>query len=308
MTRALILFLGGLFALGACTQRAICPAFQSAYIHDRDALRKQFSYFQEDSTPKILSASKNRYLVVEPTSYRRKIQSLQTIAMKPVPVIVPDSLLSGDSVSMEDLDRAARSVIDSTFIPDLPDNQELAAADDSIYVITKDRELRLLKYDAPDSLIYDPVSGKYVPEKPAYYVKDVRLNIDQDNYMWYLRQYLVLPDVKLARQQQETNRARDSAVKKKKQGLKGFFKNLFRKKPKEADSTEVIPPPRDEFDFIDIEPQAQAAPQPDPEPRKRGLFARKRRSDTAVEAVPADEAIKEEEVEPEERPATEQGF
>ncbi len=317
MRRALILILGVLSALGACTQRTICPAFQSAYIYDRDELRKKFSYFQEDSTPKILTASKNRYLVAEPTPYRKKLQKLQTVAMKPVLVVVPDSLLSADSVSAEALDLAARSVLDTLFMPDLP--AVPLAEEDSVYVITRDRELRLLKYDAPDSLIYDATTGRYVPEKPAYRVKHVRLNVDQDNYMWYLRNYLVLPDVKLARQQQDASRdsgQKSAKGKKAKKGLKGFFKDLFKKKPKESDSTDIPPPPRDEFDFIDVDTIAQAAPPSAQPAARKGLFAaRKRKANEDVnteEARPgrrlartSAEAVREEE---EDKPATEQGF
>jgi hypothetical protein len=314
MARALILLIGGLFLLGSCTQRAICPAFQSAYIHDKDALRKQFSYFQEDSTPKILTASKNKYLIAEPMPYRKKVRSMQTIAMKPVPVHVPDSLINEDSVSREDLDRAARSVIDSTFIVDIPPDTVAAPVEDSVYVISRDKELRLLKYNGADSLVYDPVSEKYVAQKPEYYVKDVRLNIEQDNYMWYLRDYLVLPDVRLARIQQGAEKSRESRAKtakkgkKEKKGLKGFFKNLFKKKPKEKDSTDVPPPPKEEFDFIDADTLTQAAPPSEEPETKKGFFAaRKKKSKNASTPDPAimpedkkikaqpGEAIKEEE-------------
>jgi len=182
MARVLLLFIGCCLALGSCTQRQICPAFQSAYIHDKDALRKKFSYFLEDSTPKLLTASKNKYLIAEPTPYRKKVRSLQTVTMKPVPVIVPDSLVNEDSVSMEELDRAARSIIDSTFITDLPAQQPSETkAQDSVYVITVDKELRLLKYNGADSLDYDSATGRYVAQQPSYYVKDVGLNIEQDN-------------------------------------------------------------------------------------------------------------------------------
>lgn len=281
MARAFLLFAGGLFLLGACSQRTICPAFQSAYIYDKDELRKKFSYFQEDSTPKILTASKNRYLVAEPTPYRKKVRSLQTVEMKRVFVVVPDSL-SGkkDSVSMSDLDRAARSVIDSTFIVDVPATQSEAASQDSVYVITKDRELRLLKYNGADSLVYDPSLNRYVSQKPQYYVKDVRLNIEQDNYMWYLRDYLVLPDVKLARlQQQNAEKSQKASGKKEKQGFRGFFKNLFKKKQK-SDTTDLPPPPpRDEFEFIDTEADSIAqAPRPTEPDVKKGFFpARKKK-------------------------------
>ena len=288
MSRALVLILGGFLALSSCTQRAICPAFQSAYIYDKDALRKKFSYFQEDSTPKILTASKNRYLVAEPTPYRKKLRSLQTVEMKPVPVHVPDSIVSEDSVSMEELQRAARSIIDSTFIEDVPAQPQSAPVEDSVYVISKDKELRLLKYNGADSLVYDPVTEKYVAQKPEYYVKDVRLNIEQDNYMWYLRDYLVLPDVRLARLQQGADKSREArektTSKKKKKGLKGFFKNLFKKKPKEVDSIKVQPPPQEEFDFIDADTITQAAP-PSEEPAKKGFFSPKKRKSTEQESV-----------------------
>jgi hypothetical protein len=284
MARALVVFIGGCFLLGACTQRSICPAFQSAYIYDKDALRKKFSYFQEDSTPKVLMASKNQYLVADPTPYRKKVRNLQTVEMKPVPVLVPDSLINEDSVSMQELNRAARSIIDSTFIEDRPAANEQVPVEDSVYVITKDRELRLLKYNGADSLVYDPATEKYVAQKPEYYVKDVRLNIEQDNYMWYLRDYLVLPDVRIARMQQgaEQTRAADQKKAKKKEKKGGFFKNLFRKKQKETDSTELAPPPKEEFDFIDADTLTQAQPRiEDSEAQKEYVSGRKKKSKDA---------------------------
>ncbi|MEM7110780.1 MAG: hypothetical protein AAF519_21295, partial [Bacteroidota bacterium] len=81
-----------LLMVQACTERMICPAYQSAFIHDEEELRKRFSYFKEDSTPKILEASKNRYLLLEPVSYRRKLRSLQTVPMKDVYPVEEDSL------------------------------------------------------------------------------------------------------------------------------------------------------------------------------------------------------------------------
>jgi hypothetical protein len=276
MARVLIVFIGCCVALGACTQRSICPAFQSAYIYDKEALRKKFSYFLNDSTPKVFTASKTKYLIAEPTPYRKKVRSLQTVAMKPVPVVVPDSLLNKDSVSVADLDRAARSIIDSTMVVDVqPPPTAEASTDDSVYMITKDRELRLLKYNGADSLEYDSAEGKYVAQKPEYYVKNVGLNIEQDNYMWYLRDYLVLPDVRLAKMQHSAdNKAKavsEKKAKKEKKGLKGFFKNLFRKKDKAADSTTAPPPPKEEFDFINVDTLSQASPPPAQEEVK-GFF------------------------------------
>ncbi len=269
MARPFFVFLTLSLLLGACTQRLICPAYQSAFIYDKDQLRQKFSYFLEDSTPKILTASKNKYLIAEPMSYRAKLRSLQTVNMKPVNVHLPDSLAIKEGLMEEEvipgedgvvpgaeLDLAARSVIDSTFIVDIPeDTTEISI--DSIYVISKDKELRLLKYNSPDSLVYDEASGKYVRQTPTYVVVDVRFNVEQDNYMWYLRNSLVLPDVRLSQLQQ--NADKEAAGKKpkstkKKKGFFGFFKNLFKKKNKEAvDSTQTPAPvkPADDFDYID---------------------------------------------------------
>jgi hypothetical protein len=278
MTRALVVFYGLLWLLlGSCTQRMVCPAYQSAFIYDKDALRKKFSYFQEDSTPKIYTASKNKYLVAEPVSYHRRVRGLRTVEMKAVPVHVPDSISGNgkeaDSVSMADFERAARSIRDSTFITDVPQQEDTVAAElDSIYVITKDREVRLLKYNTPDSLLYDSVLNKYVPQIPKYYIADVRYNVTQDNYMWYMRDALILPDVRIAKLQQAGGGGDEGekAAGKKKQGLKGFFKNLFKKKAKEEVDSAATQPPAEEFDFIDEADTVSQAevPQPGQEVKK----------------------------------------
>ena len=250
--------------LSACTQRMICPAYQSAFIYDKNELRKKFSYFEEDSTPKLLVASKTKYLIAEPMSYRKKLRSMQTVPMKPVNPILPDSMrvdedmegIDGEDgvVPGAELDLAARSVIDSTYIVDVPIDSTQTYVD-SIYVISKDKELRLLKYNFPDSLKYDESTGTYVRETPAYSVKDIRYNVEQDNYMWYLRNALVLPDVRLSQIQQSAQDAAANAKSKTtKKGFFGFFKNLFKKKEKEAaDSTDQQsrPAPIDDFDFVE---------------------------------------------------------
>ena len=204
MSRVLFVFIGLMIGLGSCTQRLICPAYQSSFIHDKEALKKKFSYFQEDSTPKIFTAStsKNRYLVAVPESYRKKLRSLQTVEMKPVYPQIPDSLKADEG---EDLLLAERDVTDST-MQEAPKGLDPG---DSAYAITKTKE-------------------KY--------------NVEQDNYMWYFRNVLVMPDVRAAMQDKKNNKnaqAKEGATAKK----GGFFKNLlniFKKKPK--DSTSVNAP------------------------------------------------------------------
>lgn len=305
MVRAFFVFLCANLVFSSCTQRLICPAYQSAFIYDQEALRKKFSYFQEDSTPKVFTASKNKYLIAEEVSYKRKIRSMQTVVMKPVNVVVPDSLQPGYEESLMDstggvvpgaeLDLAARSVIDSTYIEDVPQDTA-SAAEDSVYVITKDREVRLLKYDAPDSLIYDPVTGKYVPETPKYTVTEVRFNVEQDNYMWYLRDYLVLPDVRLANNTGGGADGKAGKGKKEKQGFFGFFKNIFKKKKKEApvDSAAQQAPVKaaDDFDYVDEDEQLKAQQQQEQQTapqEKKGPFSflKKKKKDQAPSEKPA---------------------
>ena len=286
----------------ACTQRTICPAFQSAYIYDKEALRKKFSYFLEDSTPKILTASKNKYLVAEPVSYRKKLRSMNTIVMKDVQPVLPDSMkISEDGLMGEDgamgedgvvpgaeLDMAARSVIDSTYIVDVPQESDTTETDEGVYMITKDKEVRVLKYNAPDSAMLDEATGKYVAKAPSYSVAEVRFNVEQDNYMWYLRKSLVLPDVKLA---QNLQAQQNAEAKKEKKGLRGFFRNLFKRKKKDApDSLEVAPKPVEEFDYVDEnEVDAPAAAPAEQAPEKKGLFKRgkKKKDEESLTDIPA---------------------
>ncbi len=284
-----VLFICSLF-LTACTQRMICPAYQSAFIYDKDALRKHFSYFQDDSTPKVLTASKNKYLIAEPTSYRKKIRSMQTVPMKNVYVQVPDSLQEGyDSLGLNgedgvvpgaELDLAARSVIDSIYIEDVPqDTTSEEAEGDSIYVITKDRELRMLRYEYSDTAHIDPATGKMIKSTPKYVVTEITFNVEQDNYMWYLRNYLVLPDVRIAKMGHAEAAKEEKAAKKK----GGFFKNLFKKKDKEQPADSVVAPePRDDdFDYVDEEEQQKQVDSQlsQPEPEKKGLFKRKKKKE-----------------------------
>jgi hypothetical protein len=320
MQRALFgIILAIMLISASCTQRMVCPAFQSAYIYDRDQLRKKFSYFLEDSTPKIYSASKTKYLIAEPTTYKRKTRAIKTVEMKPVNVAVPDSLspnfdedLGKEGADGEDgvvpgaeLDAAARSVIDSTYIVDVPVEEDPVAAEDSIYVISKDRELRLLKYNFPDSLQLDSTTGRYVSETPYYAVVNITFNVEQDNYMWYLRDYLVLPDVRLAKMRGRGGEGEDGdgteAKKDKKKG--GFFRNLFKKKKvTEEPEEEAVPPPpkseEEEFDYIEDDEQGKPPVTEEEQPKeekKKGLFGRKKDKKPKEEKPKEEEPAKEEE-------------
>lgn len=291
MKGALAVIVGFCFLCCACTQRTVCPAFQSAFIYDKEALRKKFSYFQEDSTPKLLAASKTKYLIAEPVAYSRKVQMLQTIEMEDVMPVVPDSFNMQDDVSLAELDAAARSVIDSTYIVDVPSKEDSTASqEDSVYVITKDKEVRMLRYNR-DSI--------------NYRVDNIRYNIDQDNYMWYLRDVLILPDVRLSKIQ-----ATEEAVAKEKKGIKGFFKDLFRKKEKEvmADTVQVAAEAKSEFDLDYVEETDSTAINPEeeqPEQKKQSLFKKKKNKKKTKTPVQKPEPVIKEEEEQEPEPILE---
>ena len=91
MARPFFVLLSLSLLFSACTQRMICPAYQSAFIYDKNELRKRFSYFQEDSTPKILMASKTKYLIAEPISYRKKLRAMQQFEPR-LPVSMLESI------------------------------------------------------------------------------------------------------------------------------------------------------------------------------------------------------------------------
>ena len=272
MARAIILIVGFCSLLvSSCTQRLVCPAYQSAYIYDKEALRKKFSYFKEDSTPKIYTASKNKYLIADPVTYKKKVRQLQTVPMKRVNVVVPDSLKEGAEITKAELDSAANSIIDSTYIVDKPvDSTQMAT--DSVYVISKDREVRVLKYNSFDR---------------KYYVDTIGFNTQQDNYMWYLRDVLLLPDAKLAQQAGgEGAKGADGKTKREKKGFKGFFKNLFKKKDKskvEQDSTLNEKPVEEDYGYDDfdgkvkdstsVETQPQAQTQQKASKPKKGALS-----------------------------------
>ena len=236
MTRALTLIVGLIALLAmSCTQKLICPAYQSSFIYDKETLRKKFSYFKEDSTPKILTASKTKYLIAVPESYRKKMRGLKTVEMKPVYPVIPDSLKLNKE---EDLILAERDVIDSTTAPQ----------QDSVYTITKTKE-------------------KY--------------NVDQDIYMWYFRDQLVLPDVRAAMETQKENKETAADGGKKKGNF--FQKLMFWKKKPAADSLAI-----DQQQPTPTDSTGAVAP-PDGTPKKKGLFGKKKNS-----KPPADPGKKEE--------------
>jgi hypothetical protein len=283
MIRALGVILVFCAFLVSCTEKVICPAYQSAYIYDKEALRKKFSYFKEDSTPKIYTASKNKYLIAEPTTYKKKNRSLQTIVMKPVQPVVPDSLKDDGMNAEMNADSVQRNVYDSTAVIRI----DTLGATDSVYMISIDKEVRVLKYN--------PIQRKY-------YVDTIGFNTEQDNYMWYLRDILVLPDVKLLKEKEEAGKKEAAKEKKQKKGIRGFFNNLFKKKDKSSlpDSTQNLKREDEDYGYDDFEGKPRdstnvAPSTAKPAPKKKGMFSFLRKDKKEPEKKEPDPAKKEDE-------------
>lgn len=104
----------------SCAERTICPAYQSAFIHDKDALTKHFSYFKEDSTPKLLTASKNKFGIGERQPYWKKVRSLNTVKMETIyPQLDDSTQLAGDIVLMAEMDVVDSVALDSTAVNEI---------------------------------------------------------------------------------------------------------------------------------------------------------------------------------------------
>ncbi|MBX2896155.1 MAG: hypothetical protein KF763_11975 [Cyclobacteriaceae bacterium] len=281
MIRALFVCTFLLLVMGACTQRLICPAYQSSFIYDKPTAREKFFYYNESTTqprevlasansktitlpardstwrksdalpgpalPQVRKRKKGRYLLLPEKTYKQALRSLRTVEMKPVyPKKQSDSL----DIAAE-LDSAARSISD-TLTAQVAKPRK---AEDSVYMITKTKE-------------------KY--------------NIDQDAYLWYFRDVLVLPDVRAAMMEEgEVQAARKKTDKKSKGGL---FKNLFKKKDKKKLLADSLSVSNEEQEADSIQTQTK--------PKKKllgGLFNKKAKADKAKPVENPNDKKKEEE-------------
>ena len=218
MTRALILCVLLASALASCTQRLICPAYQSAFIFDKPTQKEKFVYYNDNpkaskdflasnsktitlpardsswdkstvlpgpALPQPRRVKKDRYLLLPDKTYKQAMRSLMTVEMKQVlPKIKPDS-----ADIQAELDSAARSITDT--ITAVDSGKKKTQAEDSVYAITKTKE-------------------KY--------------NNDQDLYMWYFRDVLVMPDVRAANQNKAKEKKEAAGDNKSSEDKKGLSK------------------------------------------------------------------------------------
>lgn len=253
---ALILFA----VVAACnTQRQICPAYQSAFIHDSTTRAKMFSYFGEDSLPKVLEANKDRHLLIDPVTLRKKRRMMQTVAMVDVYPQEPDSAAFDDDLLLAERDAKMGDLYDSAAL------------------------VREMDYAQNDTIRRENMDSVYMIS-----LKKEKFNIDQELYLWYLKKYLVYPDVKL--QMEEAAEPQKQGFFKRlfnknmtdENGEKvGFFRRLFPKKDKKKDKEEEA---ADDSEVTDDE---------EGEGKKKGfsLFKKKKKKDKTEEGEdpPAEE-------------------
>ena len=197
--------------------------------------------------PKVLEASKDRFLIIEPVSYRRKLRSLQTVPMTDVYPEVEDSVVFEDDFYLAERDLSEVESPDSTAVP----------AEDSVYVISLKKE---------------------------------KFNVDQELYLWYLKDYLVYPDVRLMQENaMEASQPADGKEK------KGFFRRLFGKKDRDQAETDI-----DSLDDLSEEPEEE----------KKGFFhflKKKDKNKSKLEAPNEDPPAEEENTDPSTDPSTAPG-
>lgn len=221
--------------LASCTtQRLICPAYQSAFLFDKTKQKESFFLYNENKNqPREILASnsktlnlpprdsswdkshvvagpalpierrvkKDKYLLIPRKTYKQAIRALQTIPMKPVYPKKEDDTLD----IKKELDSAARSITDTL---NVSASAKESKDSDSVYVISKEKE---------------------------------KFNLDQDIYMWYFRDILVLPDVRIAMEGAKADKARATG----KAGKKGFFSKLISIFKKKNKSDQLVQPKSD---------------------------------------------------------------
>jgi hypothetical protein len=291
MVRAFIVCVLTVWVLASCnTQRKICPAYQSAFIFDKPSQKEAFVHYNEDkkmprevlasnsktltlpvndstwtnsivlpgpALPKEKRNKRTRYLLLPEKTYKKALLALQTVDMKPVyPKKKTDSL---DANIDKLLDSAARSLNDTLSSTDKIAASKPEEKKDSTYMISLEKE---------------------------------KFNVDQDNYMWYFRNILVLPDVRIAMSEQEAA-GRSVKAKKEKKGFFGFFKNIFKKKDKKKDAK------KDSLAAAEpVVVDSTGAVVPATKEKKKGVFGflkKKPKVDPTIEKKRLEDAKKEEE-------------
>ena len=240
MLRALGVLVG-VWLLSSCTQKMVCPAYQSAFIFDKPTAREQFVYYNADTvnTRDVLASAGNsitlppkplpgtKSMVVMGDSVEARYEVMQAPALPKAKTVKRDRYLL---MPRKTYQKALRSLMTVEMKPVYPKKVE----DDSAMAA---QQLANIIRDENDSTLGTRPEAKgdsvYVISKAKE-----KFNVEQDNYLWYFRDMLVLPDVRLAMEGKTEGGSEATGAGAKKGG---FFKNLFGKKKKKSasDSTYV---------------------------------------------------------------------
>ena len=254
----------------------ICPAYQSAFIYDKPTQKETFVYYNENkdqsreiiasanskaitlppkdsawsnsvvlpgpALPKEKKIRRDRYLLLPDRTYKKALKSLQTIAMKPV---YPKKQIDSTDLNLEIAGAERDSTTDSVASTKPTDRNSKR---DSVYMISTAKE---------------------------------KFNLDQDAYMWYVRDVLVLPDVRMAKEGNKEDKGGSGSENKKKEG--GFFKNLFKKKSKNDSTT------------VEVESDSTGVSEPKSKKSLGRLFKKKSKAEKSEPVKKKDPAKKEDE-------------
>ncbi len=278
MTRALFSSVALLLVLGSCTHKLICPAYQSAFIYDKPTQREKFVYYNENATqPREVLASNSKTITLPPRdSTWLKSDAMKGPALPHVRRVKKDRYLLLPEKTYKKVLKSLRTVEMKPVYPKKTDSLDIK------------RELDSAARSITDTLTTQATQQTKIAEDSVYTITKTkeRYNMDQDIYMWYFRDVLVLPDVRAAMAEEGEVRASKKKSEKKAKG--GFFKNLFKKKNKKTtDSTAVVAP----------DPVVNSADSTEAKPKKKllgGLFKKKPKVESTDPKKKTDPAKKEE--------------
>ncbi|MFM8914643.1 MAG: hypothetical protein ACKOE6_17245 [Flammeovirgaceae bacterium] len=297
MRRALLCCSVLAMALFGCkTQKVICPAYQSSFIFDKPSAREDFVHYNENkSQPRELLASNNKTLTLPPVDSLWGERELSSNYYKSVVIQGPALpkekrnkrtryLLLPEKTYRKAL-RALQTLEMTRVYPNKNDSLDIKKALDSAARSINDTLTSTAKTDADQS----GEEGPYVISK-----EKEKFNLDQDYYMWYLRNILVLPDVRIAMEGAKED-AKATAKKEKKMGFFGFFSNLFGKKKKDKKS-EPVKPTAQLQEATTVDSTGAVVPTEQPKKKKglMGLF-KKKSKDQAPPPAPKKKEEEEEE-------------
>lgn len=209
----------------ACTvQKRVCPTYQSAFIFDKNTKENHFSYYNNNfKAAMTVTASVGKSIEIPQKDSLWVLQSLG---------------LDGPAVPFHRKVRRDKHLL-------LPKKSHRKALK---LMRTVERKFVKEAYDsAKMAEIHRLDSLSLLDSTYRISVAREKFNLDQDIYMWYFKDQLLLPDVRWEKYDKKTEEERlaKEAIKNSKKNKKGWFSFLRRKKKQRTDTVYVrteLPP------------------------------------------------------------------